>query len=212
MTKKVAFLTVVVALMLTACTNKPFSKFASKQQEGFDTVMEMTEKLKKMDVYSEEASEFNKKMNEKMEALLEEMNEAAKASIGTDVDTETTSETGITLDGNFRIADVVPGSDPTFLLKVKAKVADATNLRNVYVFGYEGNTPLLPLGSCPNYELDGEKDILLFPLHCDSDDPELPKRLGRITRIVLSTDEALYDQLKQEWQMRKDEMKEKFFQ
>lgn len=211
MQKNICFYAVAALFTLTACTNSPFGKFASKQQECFDIAIEMMEKLNNMELYSKEALEFKNNMDEKMETLREEVNEAAKASIGTEVDTEATTETGITLDGNFRIADVISESDPKFILKVKAKVADPIHLRNVYVFGYDGNTPLLSFGFCPDYDLDGEKNILLFALNCGSDDPDFPKLLGRVTKIILSTDEALYDQLKQEMRERKMDFMKKHF-
>lgn len=202
-------LPVIVLALLTACGNRPFSELASAQQEALDFAMAQLNKLKDMDVYSDEAKDVKENMDDKLETLLEKQNEAAQACIGTEVDTEATGDTGVTVDGNFQVTDVTEGSDPTLTLKSSAEVADASIVSKLAFIGYDGSEPLLPLSSYAFY--DSETNTLQFSFQCNSDDPEFAKRLGRITKIVITADRELYQKQKNQQRERKEELMRRYF-
>lgn len=209
MLKKNLFL-VVSALMLSACGgDRPFSKLASAQQEALDFAMEQMTKLKDMDVYSDEAKDFKENMDNRIEELLDKQNEVAQNSIGIEVETEATADAGVSIDDNFQLTDVTHGSDPTLTFVAKIKKADVCNVSSLAIMGYDGSEPLLPLSSHPSY--NSETSTLTFLVPCNSDDPEFAKRLGRITKIVITSDRELYDQQKSLQRERKEELMRRFF-
>lgn len=202
-------LPVIVLALLTACGNRPFSELASAQQEALDFAMEQFNKQKNIDEYSDEAEDNKENEGDKWQELLDKLNEAAQNSIGTEVEAEATADAGVSIDGNFQVTNVTPGSDPTLTLKSSAEVADASIVSKLAFIGYDGSEPLLPLSSYAFY--DSETNTLQFSFQCNSDDPEFAKRLGRITKIVITADRELYQEQKNLQRERKEELMRQFF-
>lgn len=210
MLKKNFIYLAVLALMLSACgSDRPFSKLASTQQEALDFAMDQFNKQKEMNENSNDAEDLKGDEGKKWQELLDKQNEVVQNCIGIEVEAETTDDTGVSIDGNFRVSDVIQNADPTLTLVVKVKMNDESNLQKLAIIGYDGNEPLLPLSSHPFYNY--ETSALQFQVRCSSDDPEFPKRLGRITKIVITADQELYQELKNQQRDRKEEMMRQFF-
>lgn len=209
--KKIAKLSMLIfaLALLTACGNRPFSELASAQQEAMDFAMEQFDKQKDMDDYSEEDEDANGNEGNKWQELLDKQNAAAQNCIGTEVEAEATADAGVSIDGNFQVTNVTPGADPTLTLVVKVKMNDESKLPKLAIIGYDGSEPLLPLSSNPFY--DYETSALQFLVRCNSDDLEFPKRLGRITKIVITADRELYQEQKDQQRQRKEELMRQYF-
>lgn len=210
MSKKNLFFVAVAALMLSACGgNKPFSQLASAQQEALDFAMNQFDKQKKMNEFPDEVEDSKGNDGNKWQELLDKQNEVAQNCVGTEVEAEATADAGVSIDGNFQVTNVTPGADPTLTLVVKVKMNDESNLPKLAIIGYDDSEPLLPLSSHPFY--DHETSSLQFLVRCNSDDPEFPNRLGRITKLVITSDQQLYNQQKSLQRDRKEELMRRYF-
>lgn len=187
---KQTFVAIGMALLLASCSdNKPFKEYASIKQEASDKYAKICESEVRRD--SESFWEFNERFNEKVEKEMEpykqKLQKIYESLDGVEIKTEATEETGFTIEKGFTIDIDDDDDDKQIELKAKVKGYEYEKFINTAAIGYDGDTPVLFLAGCKKarYSLhfDEEEGTISFHLGVCS-----PEALGRIDKIVLTTD------------------------
>ena len=189
---KQALVAIGMAFLLSSCSdNKPFGKYASVKQEASEKYTKIceTEVQGESETFLEYNERFNEKVDKEMAPYKEKLQKICKSLDGVEIKTEATEETGFTIEKGFTISIDEDEDDVDEKIKLKAKVKNCEyeKLINVAAIGYDGNTPILFLAGCKqarhSLRFDEEEGTVSFQLGVC-----MPQSLGRIDKIVLTTD------------------------
>lgn len=179
-------LLVCAAFMLSACQDKPFAKLASIMDETHELMYEFDNNHSTRD---EDPNELHETLNKMLTPYLEKIRKEYHKLEGKKIDTEITDDTGLTIIEPFTATIIDNNKELALKFVAKVKPSETSNFYGIRAIGYEGDTPVIYLsgyGYDVNKVSEEEWDVKVrFMMFIN------PKLIGRIDKIVLTTDSEL---------------------
>jgi len=205
-------LALAAAMILTACTggSKPFEELGSYLDEFAEATVKTMKELNN----ASGLKDAEERMAESLKPYMERGKKVMKNLDGTEIETTATEETGITVEKGFTVTSHEDGDNNYLTLEAKVAVDEEAQPEDVIAIGYDGETPVLYFAGNRYYynnslEINKEEGTLSFKLSASPTDGKL---LAIVEKIVLTTDKALADSLKEDQSKREKELWEALFQ